>query len=89
MDVDAFVVANRPTWDRLEKLGVRLERLQLEWISSAEGARFSEVMKGLEEIRRTVTPREIEHTVKVLAEQRRLKEAREAGEGEPLEAAEV
>jgi len=76
-------------WDRLEKLGIRPERLQLEWISSAEGARFSEVMKGLEEIRRTVTPREIEHTVKVLAEQRRLKEARGAGEGEPLEAAEV
>jgi len=76
-------------WDRLEKLGIRPERLQLEWISSAEGARFSEVMTGLEEMRQKVTPEEIEHAKKVLAEYRLAKEAKEASEDEELESAEV
>lgn len=57
-------------WNRLEKLGIRPERFQLEWISSAEGARFAQVMRDLEEMRRRVTPGEIEHTRKVLAEEK-------------------
>jgi heterodisulfide reductase subunit A len=76
-------------WDRLEKLGIRPERLQLEWISSAEGARFSEVMRGLEEMRQKVTPEEIERTKKVLAEYRESKEAEEAAEEKEPESAEV
>ena len=46
-----YIDANRQTvkrvnrlWDKLEKAGVRPERLQLEWISAAEGTRFAEVM---------------------------------------------
>jgi heterodisulfide reductase subunit A len=57
-------------WDKLEKLGIRPERLQLEWISAAEGARFAQIMRQLEEMRQKVTPEEITHARKVLAEQR-------------------
>ncbi|MFC2018321.1 hydrogenase iron-sulfur subunit [Chloroflexota bacterium] len=60
-------------WDRLEKLGIRPERMQLEWISSAEGARFAKVMRDLEEMRQRVTPEEIAHTKEVLTKQRLLK----------------
>ena len=69
-----YINANRWTqkrvdrlWDRLERNGIRLERLQLEWISAAEGAKFATVMKEMERIRQTVTMEEIEHTGKVLA----------------------
>jgi heterodisulfide reductase subunit A len=68
-----YINANRWTqkrvdrlWDRLERKGVRPERLQLEWISAAEGAKFATVMKEMERIRQTVTEEEIEHTRKVL-----------------------
>jgi coenzyme F420-reducing hydrogenase delta subunit len=39
----------------MEKSGIRPERLQLEWISAAEGIRFAEVMHKIEAIRKTVT----------------------------------
>ena len=55
-------------WNRMEKLGIRPERLQLEWISAAEGPRFANIMRDLEDMRQKVTPEEIEHTKKVLAE---------------------
>ena len=54
-------------WDRLEKAGIRPERLQLEWISAAEGQKFAKVMTRLEEIRKTVTPEEIERSRTALA----------------------
>jgi heterodisulfide reductase subunit A len=76
-------------WDYLEKLDILPERLQLEWISSAEGSKFSEVMMELEEMRQKVTMEEIEHTRNVLAEERLAKEAKQAGQAEKLEAAEV
>ncbi|MFC2051702.1 CoB-CoM heterodisulfide reductase HdrA2 [Chloroflexota bacterium] len=53
-------------WNRMEKLGIRPERLQLEWISAAEGPRFAQIMRDLEDMRQKVTPDEIEHTKKVL-----------------------
>ncbi|NQT47392.1 MAG: hydrogenase iron-sulfur subunit, partial [Chloroflexi bacterium] len=91
-----YIDANRWTvrradklWDRLERLGIRPERLQLEWISSAEGARFAHVMNGLEELRRTVVPEEIEYTKKALAEDRRSRKGKESTEAEQLESAEV
>jgi len=69
-----YINANRQTqkrvdrlWNRLEKLGIRPERLQLEWISAAEGQKWAQVMRELEELRKTVTVEEIEHTMKVLA----------------------
>jgi heterodisulfide reductase subunit A len=68
-----YINANRQTvkrvqglWDKLEKAGVRPERLQLEWISAAEGQKFAEVMQRIEELRKTVTAEEIEHTRETL-----------------------
>jgi heterodisulfide reductase subunit A len=68
-----YINANRQTvkrvqrlWDKLEKAGVRPERLQLEWISAAEGQKFAKVMKQMEELRKTVTAEEIAHTVEAL-----------------------
>jgi heterodisulfide reductase subunit A len=68
-----YINANRETvkrvyrlWDKLEKAGVRPERLQLEWISAAEGQKFAKVMRQMEEIRKTVTAEEIEHARKAL-----------------------
>jgi len=76
-------------WDRLEKLGIRPERLQLEWVSSAEGARFAHIMRGLEEMRCKVTANEINHSRKVLAEYRLSREAEESSEDRESEASEV
>ena len=66
-----YIDANRWTqkrverlWDLMDRKGIRPERLQLEWISSAEGARFQTTMKAIEKIRQTVTKEEIEHTMK-------------------------
>jgi heterodisulfide reductase subunit A len=80
-----YINANRQTvrrvyrlWDKLEKLGVRPERLQLEWISAADGQKFARVMRDIEELRKQVTAEEVEHTKKVLAEEREKKLAREA-----------
>ena len=53
-------------WNRMEKLGIRPERLQLEWISAAEGPRFAQIMRDLENMRQKVTPEEREHTRKIL-----------------------
>jgi heterodisulfide reductase subunit A len=69
-------------WDKLEKLGIRPERLQLEWISSAEGPRFAQIMRQLEEMRQRVTPEEIAYGRKVLAEQRRKAKEELAAEDE-------
>jgi len=68
-----YINANRQTvvrvqrlWDKLEKAGVRTERLQLEWISAAEGQKFAQVMYRMEELRKTVTLEEIEHAREAL-----------------------
>jgi len=68
-----YIDANRETvrrvqrlWNRLEKEGIRPERLQLEWISAAEGQRFAKVMTQMEELRKTVTTEEIKHSVEAL-----------------------
>ncbi len=53
---------------KMSKIGVRPERLQLEWISAAEGVRFARVMEGLEKLRRQVSPEEIAETVRILSE---------------------
>jgi len=70
-----YIDANRWTqrrmdrlWSRLERLGIRPERLQLEWMSAAEGNRFAQVMTEIEEMRKQVTREEIEETRKILEE---------------------
>ena len=57
------------TWKKMAKWGLRKERLQLEWISAAEGIRFAEVMTRMEELRRTVTAAEVKETQAILDEQ--------------------
>ena len=78
-----YIDANRYTvlridrlWNKLEKLGIRPERLQLEWISAAEGQKFAEVMRALDELRIQVTQDEIEHAMKVLSGDRAKREAK-------------
>jgi heterodisulfide reductase subunit A len=55
-------------WKKMEKWGLRTDRLQLEWISAAEGIRFAKVMDRMEELRKTVTQEEIEQTKAILNE---------------------
>jgi heterodisulfide reductase subunit A len=50
----------------MEKLGLRTERLGLEWISAAEGLRFQQVMEHMERIRQSVSPEEITETLRIL-----------------------
>ena len=68
-----YINANRQTyermqrlWNKLEKNGIRPERLQLEWISAAEGQKFAKVMHQMEDLRRGVTPEEIDRSREVL-----------------------
>ncbi len=61
-------------WKKMEKLGIRPERLQLEWVSAAEGVRWQEVMKRVEEIRQSVTPEEVAETKRILEEQKEKRE---------------
>ncbi len=68
-----YIDANHWTVKRVErihkkmaKIGIRPERLQLSWISAAEGVRFARVMAEMEDIRKTVTAEEIKMTVSVL-----------------------
>jgi heterodisulfide reductase subunit A len=68
-----YIDANRWTqrrvdrlWNRLERLGIRPERLQLEWMSAAEGQRFAQVMTELEAMRARVSHKEIEETKDIL-----------------------
>ena len=73
-----YIDANHWTEKRVEKIrkkmetwGIRPERLQLEWISAAEGIRFAEVMKRMEELRREVTIEEIADTIAVLEKKKK------------------
>jgi heterodisulfide reductase subunit A len=75
-----YIDANRQTqkrverlWDKLEQWGIRPERLQLEWISSAQGKRFARTMQELEKLRARVTRREIAETRRILKNQRQAK----------------
>jgi heterodisulfide reductase subunit A len=56
-------------WTKMEKLGIRPERLQLEWISAAEGQKFARVMREVDEMLRHVTEEEVEETVRILDEE--------------------
>lgn len=56
-------------WSKMEKLGLRPERLQLEWISAAEGQKFARVMRELDGMVRQVTAEEVEETMRILAEE--------------------
>ena len=53
-------------WTQMEKLGIRPERLQLEWISAAEGQKFARVMRELDAMLGTVSEEEVAETVAIL-----------------------
>jgi heterodisulfide reductase subunit A len=68
-----YIDANRQTvkrvdrlWSQLERKGIRPERLQLEWISAAEGQKWAQVMRELEKIRQSVTQAEVEEAMAAL-----------------------
>jgi len=68
-----YIDANHWTEKRIEKVrkqmekrGLRPDRLQLEWISAAEGVRFAQVMTRMEELRKGVSRQEIAETVGIL-----------------------
>jgi heterodisulfide reductase subunit A2 len=68
-----YIDANRWTEKRVQKIrkkmakmGIRPERLQLAWISAAEGIRFAEAMKELEILRKGVTSDEVAETIRLL-----------------------
>ncbi|SHJ39583.1 CoB--CoM heterodisulfide reductase subunit A [Desulfatibacillum alkenivorans DSM 16219] len=58
-------------WKKMEKMGIRKERLQLEWISAAEGIRFAQVMQRMEDLRDSVTQEEIYETVEALKKRKK------------------
>ena len=74
-------------WNKLERLGIRPERLQLEWISAAEGQKFARVMKELEELRRKVTPEEVQETMEILQQEEEKTRAKKARQGPVLQTA--
>jgi heterodisulfide reductase subunit A len=89
-----YIDANRSTvrrmdglWDGLEKANLRPERLQLEWCSAAEGARWQTIMVEAEKKRQAVTQEEIERTREVLAKARvpNPRNARPRDVGQPAE----
>ena len=72
-----YIDANRSTtrrldglWDGLEKLGLRPDRLLLEWCSAAEGARWQTIMQEAEKKRQTVATEEAANTREVLSKAR-------------------
>jgi heterodisulfide reductase subunit A len=49
-------------WRKLEKIGINPERLQLAWISAAEGEKFATKAKEMSELVKKVTKKEIDET---------------------------
>lgn len=89
-----YIDANRWTqkrveklWDKMERWGIRPERLQMEWISAAEGQKWKRTMFELEEMRKTVTRQEIDFTIKKLTEEREKTERKAAAKEERKKAA--
>ena len=56
---------------QLERKGIRPERLRLEWVSAAEGQKWAQLMRDMEELRKTVTREEVEETIKMLGRKER------------------
>lgn len=53
---------------RLERIGIKKERVQLDWFSAAEGIQFANKMREMAEIVKTVTKEEIEKTKEALSQ---------------------
>jgi heterodisulfide reductase subunit A len=68
-------------WNTLEKNGIDKNRLQLAWVSAAEGEKFASKIKEMDRIVQNVSSKEIDKTVKWLKE-RKAKKAKKAKEKE-------
>ena len=64
-------------WEKLEKLGIDKNRLQLAWISAAEGEKFANKAKEMSEIAKSVNKSEIDKTVNILKAERKKQEAKQ------------
>jgi len=53
-------------WSKLEKLGLDKNRLQLAWISAAEGEKFASKIREMQKIVDSVTKAEIDKTIAAL-----------------------
>jgi len=80
-----YIDANRWTvkrveklWNKLERFKIRPERLQLEWCSAAESARWVTIMNAAEDLRKQVTAEEREETMQTLKADRERREKRKA-----------
>ncbi|MHC4537297.1 MAG: CoB-CoM heterodisulfide reductase HdrA2 [Planctomycetota bacterium] len=62
-------------WDKLEKWGIDKNRLQLAWVSAAEGEKFANQAKEMSEIVKKVSKAEIVKTVKIMKKEREKREA--------------
>ncbi len=63
-------------WDLLEKNGIDKNRLQLAWVSAAEGEKFASKIKEMDRIAGAVSKAEIDKTMKWLKERRAKKAAK-------------
>jgi heterodisulfide reductase subunit A len=54
-------------WKKMEQNGLNKERLQLLWVSAAEGERFASKIYEMQKIVESITPEEIEKAKKVFA----------------------
>ncbi|MEM3874641.1 MAG: CoB-CoM heterodisulfide reductase HdrA2 [Candidatus Bathyarchaeia archaeon] len=54
-------------WKKMEQNGLRKERLQLLWVSAAEGERFASKIYEMQKIVGSITSEEIEHAKKVFS----------------------
>ncbi|MCP4694307.1 MAG: hydrogenase iron-sulfur subunit, partial [Desulfobacterales bacterium] len=65
---------------KMERIGLRPDRLQLEWISAAEGIRFANVMTRMEKLRRGVTDEEIAETIEILKNKKKKGKKKKSSE---------
>jgi heterodisulfide reductase subunit A len=63
-------------WEKLDNLGIDKNRLQLAWISAAEGEKFANKATEMSEIVKKVTKSEIEKARKILKADRKKSEAK-------------
>jgi heterodisulfide reductase subunit A len=59
-------------WKKMERLGLDKNRLQLAWISAAEGEKFASKIREMQKIVDSVTKEEIEKAVKALTPKKKV-----------------
>jgi heterodisulfide reductase subunit A len=72
-------------WKQLEKNGIDKNRLQLAWVSAAEGEKFANKIKVMDEIVKKVEKEEIDKTVKWLKERKEKKAKKKLAKKEKKE----